>query len=224
MKTIKFKFFKFAVAAFSALFMLMAAPQAVDAQVSKKQQKQLQKALKKEYKSKMAEYKKGNWTLAGSSRTLEVSLLTHYQKLAEDENNTEFVGEVSQCQSINVCKQFALTNALNRYAALASGYVKGRIESIMRADATTPQVEMDKFIAAYENLVKGEVGGVLTESYSIVKSNGNLNEYKTFFILNEEKAGAVRRRAMERSLIETKIATKEAEEISRFVNEAFGLE
>ena len=206
-------------------FMVTAIPQTVDAQQSKKQQKQLQKALKKEYKLKMAEYKKENWKLSGSSRTLEVALLTHYQKLGEEAgNNVEFVGEVSQCQSINVCKQFALTNALNRYAALASGNVKGRITSMLRADANMPQIEIDKFIAAYENQVKAEVDGVLTESYSIIKQKGNTNEYKTFFILNEEKAGMARKRALERSLLETKIAVREAEEISKFVNEGFNLD
>ena len=220
-----FKYLKTTVLTVMAIvFLLAVAPQEASAQTSKKQQKQLQKALDKEYKTKMAEYKKENWKLAGSSRTLEVSLLTHYQKLAEDENNKEFVGEVSQCQSINVCKQFALTNALNRYATLASGHVKGRIETMMRADAVMPQVEMDKFIAAYENLVKAEVSGVLTESYSIVREKGANKEYKTFFIVNEEKAGAARRRAMERSLLETQMAIKEAEEISKYVNEGFNLE
>ena len=208
----------------ATLFFLTVAPHNTYAQLTKKQQKQLQKELNKEYKKKMAEYKKENWKLTGSSRTLEVALLTHYQKLGEDENNKEFVGEVSQCQSINVCKQFALNNALNRYATLASGNVKGRIESLLRADANMPQVEIDKFIAGYENLVQAEVSGVLTESYSIVRSKGNGNEYKTFFILNEEKAGMARKRALERSLLETKIAIKEAEEISKFVNEGFKLE
>jgi len=216
---------KYIVMSMAVAFMLMAIPQTADAQQSKKQAKQLQKALNKEYKQKMAEYKRENWKLSGSSRTLEVALLTHYQKLGEDSgNNVEFVGEVSQCQSINVCKQFALTNALNRYAALASGNVKGRIESILRADANMPQIEIDKFIAAYENQVKAEVDGVLTESYSIIKQNGASNEYKTFFILNEEKAGLARKRALERSLLETKIAIREAEEISKFVNEGFNLD
>ena len=208
-----------------AAILLTVAPQNACAQLSKKQEKMLQKELDKEYKKKMAEYKNENWKLAGSSRTLEVALLTHYKKLGEDlENNKEFVGEVSQCQSINVCKQFALTNALNRYATLAGGHVKGRVETMMRADANLPEIEMDKLIAGYENLVKAEVGGILTESYSIVKSKGNTNEYKTFFILNEAKAGAARKKAMEKSLLETKIAIKEAEEIAKFVNEGFSLE
>ena len=196
------------------------------AQLSKKQAKQLQKERDKEYKKKITEFNKEGWKLAGSTRTLEVALLTHYQKLGEDlENNQEFVGEVSQCQSINICKQSALNNALNRYASLASGNVKGRIESMLRADANMPQVEIDKFIAAYENLVQAEVSGALVETFSIVKEKKDgSKEYKTFFVLNEEKAGASRRRAMERSLLETKIATREAEEISRFVNEGFKIE
>ena len=212
------------VSVIAAAVMMMAAPQEAYAQLSKKQQKQLQKERKKQYTNKIKEYKADNWKLGASSRTIEVALLEHYEKLGASEHNKEFVGEVSQCQSINVCKQFALTNALNRYATLASGHVKGRVETMMRADANLPQVEMDKFIAAYENLVKAEVGGVLTESYSIVKENGQNREYKTFFILNEETAMTARKRAMERSLLETKIAIREAEEISKFVNEGFGLE
>ena len=206
------------------IFLTAITPLDALAQQSKKQQKQLQKALKKEYKQKMAEYKKENWKLAGSSRTLDVALLTHYGKLAEDPENKEFVGEVSQCQSINVCKQFALNNAINRYATMASGHVKARINSLMRADANLPEIEADKFIAAYENQVKAEVSGVLTESYSIVKDKGATKEYKTFFILNEEKAGTARRKAFERSLLETKIAIREAEEISKFVNEGFNFD
>jgi len=219
------KYFKLTVSVIAVFVLFTLTPQDVYAQLSKKQAKQLQKERNKEYKKKIKEYKKENWKLAGSSRTLEVALLTHYQKLGEDpENNKEFIGEVSQCQSINVCKQFALNNALNRYSSLASGHIKGRVESMMRADANMPEVEVDKFIAAYENLVQAEVSGVLTESYSIVRNNGKTNEYKTFFILNEKKAGTARRRAMEKSLLETKIAIKEAEEISKFVNEGFNLE
>ena len=43
--------------------------------------KELQKAIKKEKKEKMKEYKKEGWKLFGSSRSLEVALLSHYDKL-----------------------------------------------------------------------------------------------------------------------------------------------
>ena len=215
----------------ASMFLLTFVPQDVAAQLTKKQQKMLQKERNKQHKAKINEYKKQKWQLGASSRTIGVALLEHYAKLAEDDNNVEFVGEVSQCQSINICKQFALNNALNRYATLASGNVKGRIETMLRADANMPQVEIDKFIAGYENLVQAEVSSVLTESYSIVRDNAvtrgsapATKEYKTFFIINEEKAGAARLRAMQRSLLETQIAVREAEEISKFVNEGFGLD
>ena len=216
-------FMTFAIMALIAGAFLFA-PQTVSAQMSKKLEKKLSKERDAQYKKKIKEYKKEGWKLSGSSHSLEVALLEHYEKLATSEQNKEFVGEVSQCKSINVCKNFALTNAQNRYAGLASGNIKGRIESLMRADANAPEIELDKFIAAYENQVKAEVSGVLTESYSIVKDGEGAKEYKTFFILNEEKAGMARAKALERSLRETKVAIKEAEEISKFVQEGFNLE
>jgi hypothetical protein len=221
-------FFRIAVIAITAVFFMTTATQESFAQLNKKQTKQLEKERAKMKDKKLKEYKTEGWKLGASSRTIEVALLEHYAKLAEDENNQELVGEVSQCKSINVCKQFATTNALNQYASLASGNIKGRVESMLRADANMPQVEMDKLIAAYEREVKAEVGGVLTESYSVVrddpKSKTKEKEYKVFFIVNEEKAGAARQRAMERSLKETQVAVKEAEEISKFVKEGFNIE
>ena len=48
------------------------------------QSRQLKKAQKKEYKMKLKEYKKGGWIVFGTSHTLEVALLTHYEKLRQD--------------------------------------------------------------------------------------------------------------------------------------------
>ena len=211
--------------AFAAVFILSAVPQTAFAQFTSKQEKTLQKELDKQYKKKIAEYKKENWKLGAGSRTIEVALLEHYQKMAKSDKNFEFIGEVSQCKSINICKQFALTNAQNRYASLANGNVKGRVQSLLRADANHPEVEIDKFIAAYENAIKAEVSGVLTESFSVVKENGDgTKSYQTIFILNEEEAGKARSRALEISLKETKITIEEAKEISKFVEEGFPVE
>ena len=43
--------------------------------------KQLQKARNKERKEVMKRYKKENWQLFGSTRSLEVALLSHWDKL-----------------------------------------------------------------------------------------------------------------------------------------------
>jgi hypothetical protein len=191
---------------------------------TKKMDKQLEKQLDKMYKEKIKEYNREGWKLAGGSRTLEVALLEHYQKTA-DNKNKELVGDVSKCKSINICRQSALNNAQNNYASRASANIKGRIASLLRANAEIPQEEIDKMMGAFEKSIQADVSGVMTESYSIVKDNGDgTKSFQTIFIVNEEEAAATRMRAMQRSLKETKVTIDEAEEISKFVQEGFPLE
>jgi hypothetical protein len=201
-----------------AIFLLSAIPQAAYAQLTKKQEKQLAKAREKEHKQKIKEYKKEGWKLSGSSRSIEVALMEHYAKLSED-GNKEISGEVSQCKSINVCKQFAISNAQNAYAALAGGQVKGLITSMLSANADAPEEEMDKLVAAYKNEITADIRGALEESYAIVRDNGATKEYKVFFIVNEEKARTARLRAMQKSLKEVKLSAETAGEISKLVEE-----
>jgi hypothetical protein len=182
----------------------------------------LQKEKEKMYKVKIGEYKQEGWKLAGSSKTLEVALLEHYLKL-DDAQNTELVGEVSQCQSFNVCKQAAYNNALIIYANLAGSTLKGRIAADLNIDQSSTDGEFDKMYAAYERLVEQEIRGILTESYAVVKEQGKNKQYKVFFIVNEEKASAARMRAMERAARETEAAQKYAKKITDFVKEGFEL-
>ena len=80
--------------------------------VSLAQNKALSKALKKEYKTKMKEYKKEGWKIFGSSRSLDVALLTHYDKLNNGGDDVyEVVGVASSFKSKNVGKQTATNNA-----------------------------------------------------------------------------------------------------------------
>ena len=76
--------------------------------------KALEKALKKEYKVKMKEFKKEGWKIFGSTRSLDVALLQHYQKLAKDgEYNYEIVGNCSRFKSKNLGHQACINNACN---------------------------------------------------------------------------------------------------------------
>jgi hypothetical protein len=178
----------------------------------------------KMYTTKIAEYKKEGWKLAGSTKTLEVALLDHYVKLYDDQNsgNKELIGEVSQCKSINVCRQMATNNAITFYANLANSTALGRVTSALNADANAPSVEIDNLQASYERLVKAEIQGALTESFAIVKEEANGNrQYKLFFIVNEAAASATRARAMENALKDTKMSQETAREISNFVREGF---
>lgn len=183
----------------------------------------LKKELKKEYKKKIREFKKEGWKISGSSRSIEVALLTHYEKL-NDENNRELVGEVSSGKSANLMSQAAINNACIKYASLAGSYLKGRVVSDGAIDQSSEDgsEEFDKMYQAYERLVSKEIRGEVSESFSIVRDKGNgTKEYKTFFLINEDAASKARIRAWEQAQKESEVAQKYADKVSEFVNEGF---
>ena len=218
----KISYLKFATMAMLTVFIFATVPQVGYAQ-SKKLEKTLEKKREQQFKQRKKDFSKGGWKISGSAKTIDVALLEYYQKLNSNENNYEIVGEVSACNSINVCKQAALNNAVVEYASRAGSYVKGRITSDMNLDQTSGKGEFDKLYGAYERLVAAEVKGVLQQSFSIEKEkSGGAREYKTFFIIDEAAASQARIRAMENAVKETNLAQEYANKISEFVREGFG--
>jgi len=187
------------------------------------QNKALEKARKKEYKQKMKMYKEEGWKLFASSRSLDVALLTHYDKLnTMGEDGQEIVGVATRCKSKNVGRQMALNNACVTYAQQAGSKVKGRVVSDMQGDGVNAAGEFEKFYAAYERLVDKEIRGEMKESYSIIRENGDGTfEIQTYFIVNESAASQARLRAMEQASKETEMAQQYAKKISDFVKEGF---
>lgn len=203
------------------LFIMLFTFSAADAQ-----NKALNKALKKEYKTKMKELKKDGWQLAGSSRSLDVALLLHYEKL-NDPSNRELPGEVSSCKSLNICRQAALNNACVYYASLAGSKLKGRVVSDMAVNQTSEDgsEEFDRMYAAYERLVEKEIKGEIEESFSIVRTNKNgQKEYRTFFLINEDAATKARIRAWENAARESQAAQQYGTKISEWIKEGFEIE
>ena len=191
--------------------------------------KLLNKAQKKEYKTKMKQFKKEGWTIYGSAHSLDVALLDHYKKL-QDEDAQEIVGVASSFVSKNVGKQSAMNSACNEYARQAQSFVRGRVTSDMFNDASqdVPQ-EFDKFYAAYESLVAKEIKGELKPSFSIIRSKGKNNgketfEMQTFFVVNEKSAAKARLQAMQQAAEESKLAQKYADQVSNFIQQGFSME
>lgn len=210
------------------LVLLLAAFLMVPAMEMGAQNRQLAKAQKKEYKKKMKEYEKGKWTLFGSSRSLDVVLLKHYDKLNQGgENCYEVVGIAPRFKSKNVGHQQAINNACITYAQQAGSVVKGRIVSDMAGNGDNTSAEFDHFYAAYERLVEKEIKGEMMESYSVIRTiDKKTGEYEmqTFFIIDESAATRARIRAMENALKESEAAQKYAEKVSEFVREGFEIE
>ncbi len=190
--------------------------------VNAQNNKALNKALKKEYKMKMKEFKKDGWKLYGSSRSLDVVLLKHYEKLnQEGEENYEVVGTCSKFKSKNVGHQTSINNACNIYARQAGSQVKGRIVSDL-AGSDDVEAEFDHFYAAYETLVEKEIKGEMQESFSVIRENNDgTYEMQTFFVFNESAASRARIRAMENAAKESAAAQKYAQKVSEFVREGF---
>lgn len=181
-------------------------------ELSKKEIKQIEKIAKQQTKKLTKE----GWKIDASTMPLEYQLKEHYIKLA-DKNNREMVGSVSSCSSRNVCQQWALNNAITKYAQEAKSHVMGRVVTELGSIANT---ELDSFYAAYERLVSATIQGELQTCFSLIKENEDGNhEYDTYFIINESQASKKRVAAMENALKESKAAQKYAEQISAFVRE-----
>ncbi len=193
------------------------------APVANAQNKLLEKKRKQEYKTKMKEYKKENWKLFGSSRSLDVALLTHYDKLNNlADDGREVLGIASKFKSKNVGKQMAINNACITYAQQAGSHVKGRVVSDMAGDGVEADKEFDHFYAAYERLVEKEIRGEMQESYSIIRDNGDGTfEMQVYFIVSEKAATQARIRALENAAKESAAAQKYAQKVSDFVREGF---
>ncbi|MGN1237259.1 MAG: hypothetical protein ACI4TS_07405 [Bacteroidaceae bacterium] len=198
--------------------MLLAAPV-----VYAQNNKALEKARAKEYKAKMKEYKKEGWKIFGSSRSIEVCLLTHYDKLNKlGDKGFEQVGICAKYKSDNVGYQVAANNAATMYARTAGSTLKGRIVSDLAADGVDTSSEFDHFYAAYESLVEKEIKGELHQSYAIYKDLGNGEKtMQIFYIVDEEAATNARIRAYNNAVRESEAAQKMAEKISDFVKKGF---
>ena len=192
------------------------------------QSRAMNKALKKEYKLKKKEFSKGGWQIYGTSRSIDVALLKHYEKLNENENAYEIVGVATAFKSKNIGKQVALNNACNLYARQAGSHVKGRVVSDMANNADDVSAEFDHFYAAYEALVEKEIKGEMKESFSIIRETGKekktgaaIYEMQTYYVIDEDAASAARIRAFEQAMRESEAAQKHAELVSKFINEGF---
>ena len=180
----------------------------------------LEKAREKAYKEKVKEYKKEGWKPLGS-KTMELVLLEHYDKLAQlGSNGHEVEGISTRTKSLNTGKQMAINNAVVTYGQEAGSTLQGRVVSDLSASGTDPDAEFENFFAAYERLVEKEIRGEMEPSYSIMKDNGDgTYEIRTYFIVEESSAQKARIRALEEALKNSQVAADHANKISEFVKQ-----
>lgn len=185
--------------------------------------KQKAKQQKKEYKQKIKKLSKEGWQIFGSSHTLEMALLDHYEALEKD-GVSEVVGYATSA-SKNVGKDKLMMSACTSYAQQIGSNIKGRIVEDMGSMLTTEELsEFDHFYSAYENKVKAEIRGELRPSYSIFREEEvhgkKAFEFEAYYIVDEAAASRARIRAFENAAKESAIAQKYADRVSKFIEEA----
>ena len=190
---------------------------------SKTLAKQKAKQEKKEYKQKVKKYQKEGWDIFGSSHTLEMALLTHYEAM-EKEGAAEITGFATSA-SKNIGKDKLMMSACTSYAQMAGSNLKGRIVEDMGSQVTTEEMEeFEHFYAAYENNVKAEIRGELRPSYSIYRpakvQGKDAFEFEGHFIIDETAASRARIRAFKNAAKESAVAQKYADLVSKFIEEA----
>ena len=180
----------------------------------------LEKAREKAYKEKVKEYKKEGWKPLGS-KTMELTLLEHYDKLDKlGANGHEVEGISTRTKSINTGKQMATNNAVIQYGQEAGSTLQGRVVSDMSASGVDTEGEFENFFAAYERLVEKEIRGEMLPSYTIMKDNGDgTYEIRSYFIVEESQAQKARLRALEEAMKNSQIAADHANKISDFVRQ-----
>ncbi|MDE5773499.1 MAG: hypothetical protein K2H86_03465 [Muribaculaceae bacterium] len=183
--------------------------------------KQLEKARKKELTAKLKEFKKGKWQALGS-RTLEYSLANHYDRLNTLGEDGHEVEGIATSKSKNVGKQAAINNAVITYAQEAGSTLQGRVVSDINSNANDTAAEFDNLYAAYERLVEKEIRNEMDPSFTIFRENpdGTI-ETRTYFIIAESAAAKARQRALEAAMKESGVAQKYADQLSGFVKEGF---
>ena len=190
---------------------------------SKSLAKQKAKQEKKEYKQKVKKYQKEGWEILGSSHTLEVALLSHYQAL-EKEGVSELIGYATS-SSKNVGKDKLMMSACTTYAQMIGSNLKGRVVEDMGSIVSTEELsEFEHFYSAYENSVKAEIRGELRPSYTVYREitiHGKpAYEFEALYVIDEVAASRARIRAFKNAAKESAVAQKYADQISKFIEEA----
>lgn len=195
----------------------------IPAAIAADNNKALEKARNKERKEVTKRLKKDGWKLFGSTRSLDVALLSHWAKLdKEGEDTREVVGVSTRSKSKNVGLQMAINNACVSYAQQAGSQLKGRVVSDLAGDGIDTDAEFEHFYAAYERLVEKEIKGEMDQSFSVIRDNPDgTYEIETYFVVSENAASKARLRALDNAMKESAAAQKYAEKVSSFVREGF---
>lgn len=131
----------------------------------------------------------------------------------------QIVGTADHSMNINLGKTTALNNAINEYATLSGGVVKGRITT---NTSNISGQQADDIVAAYERLVLKEIKDEIKNCITLVRDNKKDYEVRVYCLVDYDTAHAAKMKAMKLALEELNLAQEFGSSISDWVDE--GLE
>lgn len=177
------------------------------------QSKRDAKAAKKEAKIATKELKKEGYKLLELG-DLQIQLEDYLLKAKSGQK--QIVGTAEGSMSLNLGKTIALNNAINEYATMSGGMVKGRITS--NASSINGQ-QVDDIVAAYERLVLKEIKGEIQTCVTLVKESKKKYDVRVYCLVDYDAAHAARMKAMRLALEELELSQKYGSQISDWIDE-----
>lgn len=158
---------------------------------------QLRKAKDKERKEVMKTFKKENWRVLDSSKSIETALLEHWAKMDKTVYG-EIVGIASKGKNKNQLMTMAINNAMVVYSQSSTQKIKAFATALFSGNANNVNKELESFYNSYSRALSKEIHGELIKSFIAYRelNDGSL-EVKAFYILDEEKAAESQRRTLE---------------------------
>ena len=175
-----------------------------------------------QYQEKMQKFVKDGFTISGSSSTLKVALLKHYEELDSDKYE-EIVVMSEGCPTVNLCSRKSLADAQSEYATVANSFVKGKVasEGGYNAAGTTEdeKAALDRFYAAYTQYVSANISGRLKRSFAIQKRVSGGYKYEGYYLVEKEAARIARMAALKKAQKETEQNIQWGQTIENWVND-----
>lgn len=171
------------------------------------------KSAKKEAKMAAKNLKKEGYRLLELG-DLEMQLEDYLLKAKSGQK--QIVGTAEGCMSINLAKTTALNNAINEYATMSGGMVKGRITS--NTSSINGQ-QVDDIVAAYERLVLKEIKGEIQTCVTLVKESKKKYDVRVYCLVDYDAAHAARMKAMRLALEELELTQEYGSAVSDWIDE-----
>lgn len=159
--------------------------------------KQQEKALQKDVKKRVKQLKDAGWDLLASTQTLDYAMMKYRRYMEADEENRIPITGIAIGRNNKIGRENAIHTGITSYAGRAKAQVVGKMKSVISSDANNnSQEEIDRFGAAYESGVNARIGGLVKEHFTLVRTGKDgSKEFNVFMSIDETAARKARAEA-----------------------------